>query len=104
MRHTNDLDKYPIYAYDWQLRRLVRLPKPYSWTSEWEMHHFVKRQIIKRHPELESIQKLIFLPTRIKINGVEHNMHAEADHFHSKFEELYGIPLSSVIYGGKDEV
>lgn len=100
MDFSNDINKYPMYQYNIKEKKLIKIYKPpQTWDIwNWQMHHFVKRQKVKRNPELLKYQKLIFLPTRIIINGIEHNMHAEADNRHSKFEEMYGIKLSEVLY------
>lgn len=100
----NDLKKYPVFQYIGG--KIVKLSVvPNSWNIwGWQLHHYVKQQQVKRHPELEQYQKLFFLPSRIVINGIEHNMHAELHNAHKDFEKLYGVKRSELLYGAKDNV
>lgn len=100
-----DLKKFPKLMYDMQNRTLT------DWDgverSDYRWHHFVKQQVYCRNPEqYKDIQKMIYLPTFTsiwdnKMNCLKMaNMHAEADNFHSKFKERWGVGLEEVIYRG----
>lgn len=91
----------PKKMYDMQTRTLREwdgIERPdYRW------HHKVKQQLIRRKPELIEKQEYIYLPTFTVIIDEDGdmkmaNMHAEADNYHSRFEQRWGVPLETVIY------
>lgn len=84
-----DLKLFPVYEYC--NREIKRMIPPVSWNNYLvELHHFVKRQVYNRNPEkYKDIQKLIFLPV---------DMHRDADNYHSRFKEKWGVELREVIY------
>lgn len=96
-------ENIPKLKYDIKSRSLIKwdgIEEPF-----WAFHHFVKRQKVKRNPELNKIQKLIYFPPINKcietIDNKLGNIHLEADAYHSKFEERWGIPLDDVVYRGR---
>lgn len=96
-----EFEKYPVYQYiGGKIVKLKVFPEYWN-VWEWQLHHFVKRQQVRKHPELERLQKLIFLPVRIVIDGTEHNMHAELHNATRGFKERYGIERSDLLYGAK---
>jgi len=99
---NQDIKKYPIYQYiGGKIVKLKTIPEYWNpW--QWQLHHYIKQQQIRRHPELEQYQKLFFLPSRIIIDGIEHNMHAELHQCTRDFKERYGIDRSELLYGARD--
>lgn len=99
---NQDIKKYPVYIYqDGQLNFCDITSTDHYDHRYYQLHHYVKQQQVKRHPELEQFQKLFLLPIRIVINKIEHNMHAELHNAHKDFEKLYGIKRSELLYGSK---
>lgn len=68
----------------------------------WGWHHTVKQQKLKRNPELYKYLKMIYMPPlnrQFKTkNGRLGNPHSEADNFHSKYLERWGVELKDVLY------
>lgn len=96
-------DNISKFVYDIHNYRLV------EWNGYeifgWGWHHFVKQQKIKRNPELIKYQKMIYFPPinqPIKTkDGKIGSVHLEADAYHSRFEQRWGIPLNDVVYRGR---
>ena len=82
----------------------TRTLKPWDGREKplWAFHHTIKQQVLKRSPQLYKHLKLIYFPPlneSIKtIDGKLGNPHAEADNYHSRYKERWGIPLSEVMY------
>ena len=89
-----EFKKYPVYQYiGGKIIKLKVFPEYWNiW--EWQLHHYVKQQQVRRNPELEKIQKLFFLPTQ---------MHIDLHNCISNFKEKYGVSRRDLMYGAKYE-
>lgn len=91
----------PKKMYNLQTRKIEEWDEVERPDYRW--HHNPSQQKIRHNPELKKILEIIYLPTFTVImnaNGDMEmaNMHAEADNYHSKFEERWGVPLEDVMY------
>ena len=62
-----DLTKYPVYVFiNGVLKRLERLD---FWSSELQVHHFIRQSVRKNSPDfykrVEHLQKLILMPAQM---------------------------------------
>jgi len=103
MSMNEDIIKYPIYKYSNQRYNakdhvcIIRVMYIKS-TNDYNhyihnLHHFVEKKYIKKHPELEDelekMQKLILMPV---------DMNMDIEKRTNKFEERWGISLREVVY------
>lgn len=66
---NDDLDKYPVFLYYKATNEIIPadyLKETRQWNSEYQMHHFVRKEIRNNSPEfyarVEHLQKLILVP------------------------------------------
>ena len=86
-----DLDSYQLKEYEGEI------------ILGWGWHHTVKQQKLKRNPELYKHLKMIYMPPINKVyktlDNKVGNPHNEADNFHSKYKQRWGVELEEVIWG-----
>ncbi len=84
----NDTDKYPLYEYrDGKIIPLNHKAVRYN----WHYHHFVEKKFLKKYPQFEKYQKLIFMPADMNYD-IERRTRPE------RFKERWGVEIQDVVF------
>lgn len=92
MSIKDDLKLYPCYLY--RHKMLLKIPPPDNWSSDMQMHHFVRQSIRKNSPDfykrVEHLQKLILMPMQM---NYDLELMGEI-----KFFEKYGVNKNDLVF------
>lgn len=95
MSVKSDLEKYPVYV--WEQRRLKTIPHLTNWSSNFQLHHFIKQNVRKTNKEfydrIEYLQKLILMPA-----SMHYDLHAMGE---VTFFKRYGVNKNDFLFNRK---
>jgi hypothetical protein len=95
MTIKDDLSKYPCFLY--QMGTIRPIPEPTAWSSDLQLHHFVKQNVRKTDPKfyerVEHLQKLILMPSKM-----HYDLHAMGE---DTFFKRYGIEKHKLLFNRK---
>ena len=95
MTIKDDIAQYPVYV--WERRRLKEIPELTMWSTNYQLHHFIRQSTRKNSPEfykrVEHLQKLILMPAKM-----HYDLHSMGE---VTFFKKYGIDKNDFLFNRK---